>query len=379
MSYSYSYRESIFTQSIEQLQNIPDKKDLINDLSDINWINTLDASKINEMVMKIICISDDDAIAQFISNLQKTTVRPEPLSDKQWLSIFKYAHAFWMKKMISGHKYLTTGTPARDPESKEEEILYCLETSLQGMEKMPPEIVNYLLGIVDLTVMTPNYHQDALDAVCHSGNIDYIKIILQRAVNEKSRADLLEYIQDRMWIRYSENCTVDFMEKLVNLFHTLDLPFSEAVHGKYSHFDILNVCNKAQILEICVKYLPTRHKDWILHKRAFELLCNFIHVETEELQKTIEILEKEGVDLSKIFEKRCEEKGMCLLDKVCLEGRAKSVSYILSKMSDESKRKALVCKNYGFRTPLTHARYYSYGNKEKENIIMEEMSKLGLQ
>ena len=214
-----SYKEDIFTYTIEQLRNIKDKTNLVvADLCDIDWINTLDAHKINEIFIKFICICDDqDLIDKFMKNLEETTVKPEPPTDEQVMILFKYANSFWMKLMVSKYKYLTTGPTPRDPESKDEEILYCLCTSLS--EKMPLEIIIHLLTIVNLDVVTPDYHQDALSIICETGNIDYIRVILQRAVNEKCRADLLEYIQDRRWISIRE-FTVEFIEKMEHMFHT---------------------------------------------------------------------------------------------------------------------------------------------------------------
>ena len=374
-------RENIFTQSIDHLQNQHDKiKDLVASLSDVDWLNTLDAKKINEIVVRLICVCDEDTVMQFISIVQKTNIKLESFSDSQWLTVFKNANSFWMKRMISGYKHLTTGPAPRDPESKEEEILYCLSTSIRGMEKMPSEIVTSLLAIVNLNVETPDYKQDALSIVCESSNIDYIRIILQRATNEKNRKELLEYIQDRRWIWNRDESTVKFIEELENAFQTFDLPFSEVVYGRYfKNNDILSMCNKAQILEICIKYLPTRNRNYILQGRSFSILCNLLIGELDELRKTVEILEREGVVLSPLFEKRCKEKGMCLLDKVCLEGnQAAKVSYILSKMTEYAKRKALITKNYGFRTPLLHAKYYAYNNTEREDVIIAEMKSLGL-
>ena len=246
---------------------------------------------------------------------------------------------------------------------------------------MPSEIVTNFLTLVDLNIRTPNYDQDALCIACESGNIDYIRIILQRAVSEKNRTDLIKYIQDRYWIWNRDKCTIKFLEDLENIFHQLDLPFFEAVHKRFynENNDILSFCNKAQMLEMCIKYLPNKSLKYILQHRAFSILCNFIDGELEELRKAIEIFEREGVVLSKVFEKRCKEKGMCLLDKICLEGnQAEGISYILSKMTDDEKKRVLTFKNYGFRTPLAHARYYSYNNTAKEDVITREMTRLDL-
>lgn len=373
-----SLREDIFTQTIDHLIFRQIKEGILTELSDIEWINTLDAKKINELLIKIICITDDETVEKFIKNIQKTTVKPEPFSTEQWITIYNRAYSFWKKQTISEFKHLTTGPCPRDPISKEEEILYCLATSVQGSEKMPSEIVIDLLNQIDLDVKTPNYNEDALDIVSgrDNGNIEYIRIILTRAIKEKSRTALLEYIQDRCMV--SHRATVKYVEELENMFLTLDLPFSEVVHGKHrTNIDMLSNCSTIPILNICIKYLPTRYRDYILQSRAFSILCNFID-ERAELQKAVEILEEEKVDLIKVFEQRCVEKEMCLLDKACLNGRTEDVSYILSKMSDPAKTKALRSRNYGQRTPLAHARYYSYGNTDKENIIIAEMSRLGL-
>jgi len=374
-----SLREDIFTQPIAiliQKQGI--KESILTELSNIEWINTLDAKKINELIVKVMCITDDDTISLFIKNIQQTTVKPEPLSTEQWLTIYNHANSFWKKQTISEFKHLTTGPTPRDPISKEEEILYCLATSVQASEKMPSEIIIDLLNKIDLDVKTPNYNQDALDIISDrdNGNIEYIRIILCRAIKEKSRTSLLEYIQDRCMV--SHRATVKYVEELENLFLELDLPFSEVVHGKHrTNIDMLSNCSTVPILNICIKYLPVRYRDYILQSRAFIILCNFID-EKAELQKAVEILEGEKVDLLKVFEQRCIEKEMCLLDKACLNGRSEDVSCILSKMSDAAKTKALRCRNYGQRTPLAHARYYSYGNTDKENIIVAEMNRLGL-
>jgi len=343
--------------------------DLISSISDIEWLKSLPLETVSELILRVACIATDvTQYAEFVSIVFRSGIRPNGPTDKQWVIMYKYATKIWKQTMLN------IFPNPRDPENGEEEILFCL-CACFGSEPLPSKIIKNLLYQVDLDVETPNYHQNVLDVVAESGNIDYIQYILERAILKKKRSQLYEYILDKDWCR--NKCDMKYITELENLFEKLDLPFSIAVHGKYSqHCDILARCKSVDVLQICIKNLPKNCK-YILQSRAFAILQQFIGT-GDEFQYAIELLERCEIDLNVIFKQRCKGKSMSLLDTICLEGQAKELTFILSKMSSEIKIELLNSKNYGFRTPLDHTRYYTYHSNEKEQIILKEMKTFGL-
>ena len=360
----------ILERSIEELK---ETKNILADASNLEWLATLSPEQVNGLFIRLACVLNSEDIKNFFTQTLSTIkINPVDHTEDEYITLFTYNRTFLEERMIEMYGSLTTGPTPRNPENRKEEILYCLCTALEGSLKIPSKIVMQFLQECDLTTRIPNYDRDVLNIVCMKGNIEYINFILHRAGKEMSRVQLLEYVEDRYWCWNRDDCTMEFVTSLQKIFSQLEIPFSLAVHGKYfTRGDILSVCHDADVLKFCFGFLPTKHRSFILEKRAFEILCNF-----PKFKEAVELFESEKVDMNVIFQQRCKEKNMCLLDKQCLDGTKEDVEFLLSKMSKDTKYNVLLHKNYGFRTPLKHALYY--GKHETALIIEKEMKIIGL-
>jgi hypothetical protein len=363
------------------------------------WILELDRPKIEKLMEIILCNVTlnqcSNLLDSFMGRLDKRRcaiggdLNKGP-DEQVILNIYNFNYEVFEFIVIQRWVYsVTRNTP---PTCKEEKTLCMLEVLL-SKDFYCKSVVEKLF--TDVSLEHKAHHSDLLDIILDSGRIEYLGRVTalwmynNRSEQEKEIGDTFkEYLgrNTRRWIYLNATNPVEYLGAVLQNLKLYEciipdlLPY--VIFNSNNHYDLLSDCKSLDTIKMCVGELPKEITKEALQKRGTKLLLNIVQNtdnlnRSEELDACIELLEKEGVDMTPIFMAREHCDRLTLLDYVCLHRDINYVKVILNRMNDKDKRILLFTKNYGGRDPLDHCRYYNYnGNLAKEELIHSEMVRL---
>jgi len=389
-------RDDIFAVSWsalkEQLKSLSDSEFTVflEFMSDTEWLSTLDHLKIEKIVETMLCSVTlnqcNNLLNDFMSKLEKRRVltdeKTDPPGEEVVWNIYSLNREVF--EFIAMQRWVHRATRRTEPQYKEEKNLCFLEIVFTK-DFYSRAVIEHLL--IDASVDHKVGYSDLLDIILDSGHIEYLhKVFDLWMAKYKQEIDmklkLKEYVcrRTRRWIYRDAADPSAYLSGVVQILTRYEVSIDDLVFNPDIDCDILCECKSLDTIQYCLKYLSLTKVGEALKKRGYKILFNIIEISegdhSEELDSTMALLEKEGVDMNPIFTCRDHCNRLTLIDYACLHRDLSYVKVIMNRMSDPIKKELLFTINYGHRNPLDHAMYYNWtGKTTKEDYIKAEMFK----
>jgi hypothetical protein len=358
-------------------------------MSDTEWLSTLDHLKIEKIVETMLCSVTlnqcNNLLNDFMRKLENRRISTkeeltQPGEEVIWNIYTLNREVF---EFIAMQRWRHCGTRTQ-PQCIEEKNLCLLEIVLTK-DFFSRTVTEHLL--IDASVDHKAGYNDLLDIILDSGHIEYLHKVFDLWMRKygqdpDAKQKLREFVcrKTRRWIYRDAPDQLKYLSEVMQILTRYEIPLADVVFNPDTDCDILCECKSLAIIQYCIRYLPVEIVKDALQKRGYKMLFNIIEISegdhSEELDSTMAMLEKEGVDMNPIFLSRVHCDRLTLLDYACLHRDLSYVKVIMNRMSDPIKKELLFTINYGHRNPLDHAMYYNWtGKTTKEDYIKAEMFK----